>query len=735
MFQSLVSRISNTEIGTTNGNCWKRANFFTEEMLVLKRALRYTRKSTRSTVGTVWEQLHREKAQRLSTEYQQMIKSRREVLVKEYYKKVSFLPVNELLKTTKRAEKNAGLLSVPAQRPEVEDLRAHFASVYQADDLPITKKQRLVSEETSVPYTLEEVSAQLARLGNGKAVGPDNIPGELLKLWSPITTPLLVHLFNALNSSKLSPNSWKKGYLFPIHKEGKDTATPESYRPICLLSHTRKLYERCILKRIAPVLAAEMSFTQFGFRPNRSTIDAALLVDAVLARGKGAVQAVFLDVKGAYDTVSQPILWRKLASFLSSGLYSVIKDLFSGNQMAVTMNDTISGYFPLERGITQGSILAPVLYNVFFNDLAESLSSKRPIRWATDDMVYKFNIVQYADDIVVMARSSTQVQELLDGCFAHAVANKYSFNCAKSVAVTDVEYSLGGQSIPCCKSFNYLGVPITKTGINSNLFWFARYCKAEEVVAKMRKTALLYHIPVPTKVRLFKQLYRPKLEYGLAVVKSTKIQLNKMDSRLHRMLSFLVGTGISVSKLGIRYTLGIESTAARRWKLQQSLKWRILAPASVNDGPNPTRSIARTTLNQGTRKAGNNLSKLTMIVFAEEVDPGKISEEEWATNGFKKLKLPKKPGMSTLWQPINRGVQLYLLNRLPGKPMPCRTCRRPLHCIIKHLDACTAAYPEMARIKSGVSSLKEKGWDNLSTQQQRNLGQDLKLLDVYTFGY
>ena len=151
------------------------------------------------------------------------------------------------------------------------------------------------------------------------------------------------------------------------------------------------------------------------------------------------------------------------------------------------------------------------------------------------------------------------------------------------------------------------------------------------------------------------------------------------------MLSFLLGTGISVSKLCIRYTLGIEPTTARRWNLQQSLKWRILAPTSVNDGPNPTRSIARTTLNQGTKKAGNSQPKLTMIVFAEEVDPGKISEEEWEANGFKKLKLPKKPGMSTLWQPINRGVQLYLLNRLPGKPMPCRNCRRPLHCIIYQL--------------------------------------------------
>ena len=95
------------------------------------------------------------------------------------------------------------------------------------------------------------------------------------------------------------------------------------------------------------------------------------------------------------------------------------------------MNDAITVYFALDRGITQGSTLAPVLHNAFVNDLAESLSSIRPIRWVTDDMVYKFKIVQHADDIVVLDRNRTHVQELLDGCYSHAVANKYSFNCAK----------------------------------------------------------------------------------------------------------------------------------------------------------------------------------------------------------------------------------------------------------------------------------------------------------------
>lgn len=730
LFENLVKDISNRLVGTTNYNSFKRPDFFTNELVTIKKALRMLRKTTKYYVGTPQESLHLGKIQNLYAEYTTKIAARKRDLIVQYYKSISILPINEMLKTAKRAEKNIGLLSPPLSRPTIETLQTYFAEVYKnhAPQTLSSNTKRIKLDLAPIdPFTAEEISKQLAKLANGKAVGPDNIPAELLKLWSPIITPILVLLFNALNSTKRSPNSWKQGLMFPIHKEGKDSALPSSYRPICLLSHVRKLYERCVLKRINTKISLKLGYTQYGFRPNHSTIDAALIVDSILSRGKGQIHAAFLDVKGAYDTVDQNLLWDKLFRLLKDEYGHIIKNLFINNTMLVSINNQTSAPIHLQRGITQGSILAPFLYNIFVNDLAKSCRINNPVRWATNDKKYTLSVIQYADDIVLLAKDSTQLQVLLNKCHQHSVLNNYEYNCAKSVIFSDSSFSLAGQPIPNKDIFNYLGLPFTRRGINNNLFWQNNLLKGEKAVDSFKRLGIVYHVPVITKIRLFKQLIRPKVEYGLSVVTKQRNQTTALDSMLHRIYSFLAGTGCNVSKLGLVHTLGLESIETRRSLLAGKLKVRLLS-LDQEGGPNPTKSLAKRIL-AISPKLSSHSAKINRIILSEEVDKELTTEDQWIKHGFKRLKFPgKERKFLSLWLPQYRYIQLYLLNRLPGAPIQCKQCNAVTHCFVVHAQSCNIDPILLASINNTIKKLKDQIWMNISPDELGQLENKLRCL-------
>ena len=284
--------------------------FFTEELLAVKRALRGMRKVTNRVTGPRRE-AHLQRMQELYGEYKDLINARRRELIKEYYRKCSHLPVNDMFKLLKRAEKNMKLLKPVLETPGLGEIKDHYASQYASTDEPgvAAKKYRRAycSDPVSV-FTEEEVDRCIRKMPNNKAVGEDDLPIELVKLWLPQLRLGITGLFNLFLVSGLVPSRWKKGLIFPVYKEGKDSRLASSYRPICLLSHMRKVYERCLLIKTRSKIASSLKYCQFGFLKNRSTMDAGLLLDTILRKRRGKTHVAFLDVKGAYDTVRRDIL-------------------------------------------------------------------------------------------------------------------------------------------------------------------------------------------------------------------------------------------------------------------------------------------------------------------------------------------------------------------------------------------------------------------------------------------
>ena len=153
-----------------------------------------------------------------------------------------------------------------------------------------------------------------------------------------------------------------------VLKPGKDPASPKSYRPISLLCHTYKLFERLILNRVAPFVDEHLIPEQAGFRPGKSCTGQLLNLTQFIEDGyeEGLITgAAFVDFSAAYDTVNHRILTRKLFEITQDvRLTELIQNMLSNRRFFVDLVGKRSRWRRQKNGLPQGSVLAPLLFNI-----------------------------------------------------------------------------------------------------------------------------------------------------------------------------------------------------------------------------------------------------------------------------------------------------------------------------------------------------------------------------------
>ena len=162
---------------------------------------------------------------------------------------------------------------------------------------------------------MEELEKGISTLKPGKAIGLDNISTEQIKNFGPVTKKWLLQLYNHCLTTHKLPKIWQKAHVIALLKPGKDPSIPKSYRPISLLSHTYKLFERLLLNRIGPVVDKLLIPEQAGFCPGKSTTSQVLNLTQHIEDGfeVGMVTGiVFVDLSAAYDTVNHRCLLHKI---------------------------------------------------------------------------------------------------------------------------------------------------------------------------------------------------------------------------------------------------------------------------------------------------------------------------------------------------------------------------------------------------------------------------------------
>lgn len=357
------------------------------------------------------------------------------------------------------------------------------------------------------------------------------------------------HIFNACLRLAYFPSCWKHAIVIAIPKPNKDITDPGNYRPISLLSSVGKLLERIILRRINQHLDTARNIIpheQFGFKRGHSTNhQLARLVRTVKDRfaAKKSSGMIMLDVEKAYDSVWQEaILHKMLAASFGMPLLKILLSFLKHRSFQVHVNGSLSENKRIPFGVPQGSVLSPVLYNIFVSDVV---------------MVNDGEYYLFADDTGFVASDENpsevicKLQHAQDSLESYYQRWKIKVNPLKTQAIfftwkrsnrnlPQRQVVVGGHAVPWSDEVKYLGITL-----DPKLTFGKHITRSLEKICKLTKSLYCLvnrrsRLHMDKKLLLYKTVFHPTLTYGFPVVfncaRSHRLKLQTKQNKLLKMI-------------------------------------------------------------------------------------------------------------------------------------------------------------------------------------------------------
>ena len=406
-------------------------------------------------------------------------------------------------------------------------------------------KLNLINSIYFQPIIENENLKEINHLKVNKSPGPDGIPPKVIKVAGKYIVSVLTHIYNLTIDTGEYPDLLKISKVIALYKKGSKLIT-ENYRPISLLNIFDKILEKLLYKRLVSFLNiydALFQF-QFGFREGYSTT---LALTEITDKIKFAIDnneyvvGVFLDLCKAFDTVDHSILLQKLKYYGIRGKpHSLLSSYLNNRSQFTVINDVQSDTMPVSFGVPQGSVLGPLLFLIYINDIRYCIPEEHIRLFADDTGIF----------VVGKTLNSTiaAMQHLLNLLEKWFESNKLTISVPKCAVVIfhgknkilpanlPVLY-LNGTEIHRVSSFKYIGVIL-----DEKLTWEPH---VNHICTRLnRYFGIFYHIRNKIPQQMARQLYFstvfPHVNYAMEVYGSCALKLTqRLQSKQNQLLKVL----------------------------------------------------------------------------------------------------------------------------------------------------------------------------------------------------